>query len=402
MTIGIDASRANKKIKTGVEWYSYYLIRELKKISLPEINFVLYTPGKLGPELANLPANWRTKVLKWPLKYLWTQIRLSWEMIFQPPDVLFVPSHALPLCCRAKTVITIHDLGFERFPNAYPFWQRIYTRFVYQWAGRFADQIIVPSEFTQKELIQLYKVKAGKVKVIYLGYDQSLFQPIDDQKQIDPVRNSKKDPLLRSPEAKPPYGLAPANIEDNSQISNGVEAVLNQYQIKKPYLLSVGRLEKKKNIKNLLAAFTILQTLYPYLQLVLVGQPAYGYNEIKKLKTNNIVEVGHIAHQNLPPLYAGAECFVFPTLYEGFGLPILEAMACGCPVATSKNSSLPEVAGLAASYFDPQNVEEMAKTVLKILKDREVRETMIQKGLERVKLFSWEKCARETLRILLK
>lgn len=364
MVIGIDASRATKKIKTGVEWYSYYLIQELKKldeVKSKNFEFILYSPDKLKDDLNILPNNWRVKVLKWPFKYLWTQIRLSWEMIFFPPDILFVPSHALPIFCRAKTVITLHDLGFERFPEAYSFWQRIYLRFVYKWATRHALKIIAISKFTKEELINLYKADPQKIEVIYLGYDNSIFYPIDNRKRIDQI--------------------------------------LEQYGIKKPYILYVGRLEKKKNVTNLIKALQEISSIH----LVLVGQPGYGYNKIKnlKLKIKNLIEIGYVSHQDLPYLYSGAECFVYPSLYEGFGLPILEAMACGCPVVASNTSSIQEIGGEAVSYFRPESLDEITKAILKIIKDKEFREMMIQKGFERVKNFSWEKCAKETLKILI-
>ncbi|MGC9048931.1 MAG: glycosyltransferase family 4 protein [Patescibacteria group bacterium] len=365
MVIGIDASGANKKNKTGVEWYSYYLIQELKKISLKkEDNFILYSPNKLIGDLGILPPKWQAKILKWPLKYLWTQIRLSWEMIFNRPDLLFIPSHALPIFCRTKTVITLHDLGFERLPKAYPFWQRIYTRFVYKWAVNHASKIITISEFTKKELIDLYKADRQKIEVIYLGYDKSIFQLIDNEKKIDQI--------------------------------------LEKYKIKGSYILYVGRLEKKKNIKNLLQAFIILQNLSPHLQLVLIGQPGFGYKEIRnyKSKVKNVIELNYVGHQDLPYLYARAECFVYPSLCEGFGLPILEAMACGCPVVASAVSSIPEIGGEAVLYFRPENSEEIAKAILKIIKDRELREELKQRGLERVKKYSWQKCAEETLSVI--
>lgn len=383
MVIGIDASRANKKNKTGVEWYSYYLIQELKKLNeARDFKFILYTPEELKGDLNILPKNWRVKILKWPVKYLWTQIRLAQEVIFNPPDILFIPSHALPIFCspryirrlvkktdRIKTVITLHDLGFERFPQTYSFYQRIYLRFVYKWAVRYASKVITISEFTKKELIDLYKADPQKIEVVYLGYDSSIFQPIDDKKQIDQI--------------------------------------LEKYKIKKPYILYVGRLEKKKNITNLIKAFREISNIQysaSSIKLVLAGQPGYGYNKIKYQisKIKNLIEIGYVNHQDLPYLYAGAECFVYPSLYEGFGLPILEAMASGCPVVASNTSSIPEIGGEAILYFRPESPEEIVKAILKIIKDREFREMLVQKGIEQVKRYSWQKCAKETFKILTK
>lgn len=368
MIIGIDASRANRTIKTGVEWYAYYLVEELKKIPLKAGDrFVLYSPDRLNDELGILPPQWQTKILSWPPRYLWTQIRLSWEMIFSPPDVLFVPAHALPVFCRAKTIITLHDLGFERFPKVYSFWQRIYLRFVYRWAASFASKIIVPSEFTKKEIIDLYKINPQKIEVVYLGYNHNLFKPADDKERVDQV--------------------------------------LNQYKIKRPYVLYVGRLEEKKNVGNLINAFQKIVSIIGHtlnINLVLLGKSGYGSQKFLLAIENNkfIKRLDYISSSDLPYFYAGAECFVFPSFYEGFGLPILEAMACGCPVVGSRSASLPEIGGSAIQYFNSQNVEEIVKTILKVIRDKELRETMVLQGLERAQSFSWQKCAQQTINIL--
>jgi len=361
MLIGIDASRANREEKTGVEWYSYYLIQELKKIPLNNgINFILYTPNKLKGELAVLPKNWQEKILKWPLKYLWTQVKLSWEMFKNSPDVLFIPSHALPFFIpkKIKTVITLHDTGFRRYPKAYSFWQRFYTNFVYRNAVKKATKIIVPSNFTKNELINLYHAKTEKIKVVYFGIDKNLFKPTIDQK------------------------------------------ILEKYRIKKPYILFVGRLEEKKNIKNLISAFLLLNQP---MQLVLVGKPGYGYKEIKKLilRSKNILEIGYVRRNDLPYLYSAAELFILSSFYEGFGFPGLEAMACGCPVIAANQTCLPEIYGPAAIYFDPNSIKEIAGRVEEIINNKSLRKELIKKGFEQVKKYSWERCARETLQILL-
>ena len=367
MLIGIDASRANCARKTGVEWYSYYLIQELKKVPLASGDgFVLYSPSELKGELNDLPAGWQKKILKWPLKYFWTQIRLSLEMIFNPPDVLFVPAHALPIFSRAQGVITLHDIGFIRFPQAYKFWSRIYLKFIYRFAAQWAKKIITPSEFSKKELIDYYKINPAKIEVVYLGYQNKKFYPIRDQEIINQT--------------------------------------LNKYKIKKPYLLYIGRLEKKKNILGLIQAFDKISQVDKKINLVLVGQPGCGYdrnikNQISKIK--NIYKVGHIDQKDLVYLYNGAEVFVFPSWYEGFGLPILEAMACGCPVAASNAASIPEVGGEAIEYFNPQRIDEIVEAIEKIISDESQRQDLIRRGLERAKYFSWTKCAQETYQILI-
>jgi len=363
MVIGIDASRANRKEKTGVEWYSYWIIQELKKVSEKDrVRFILYTPNKLKGELKNLPKNWQEKILKWPFKYFWTQLRLFWEISNTPPDVLFIPSHALPFFIfkKIKTVITLHDIGFKRYPCLYSFRQRFYTDFVYRTAIKKATKIIVPSIFTKNELINFYRVKAKKIKVVYSGIDKKLFRPVVNQK------------------------------------------ILDKYGIKKPFILFVGRLEKKKNLNNLIFAFSNL-IKKKNINLVLVGPVGYGYKEIKKqiLKYKNILETKYVKRDDLPYLYSSAELFIFPSFYEGFGFPGLEAMACGCPVVASNQASLPEIYGSAAVYFNPNDLKEMIEKIEKVIEDKKLKEELIEKGFERIKRYSWEKCAQNILKILL-
>lgn len=382
MIIGIDASRANRQIKTGVEWYSYYLIEELKKITTGDKNqFFLYTDQPLKGELKKMPNNWQEKVLSWPLKYLWTKIRLSWEMIKDKPDILFIPSHVLPIFFPKKTIITIHDLAYERYPKAYSKFSRYYLRKNYKLAVRYAFKIIVPTEFTKKELINLYQADPEKIEVIHLGYNDKIFRVIQNQEEID--------------------------------------RVLKKYKIRKPYLLFVGRVETKKGVKYLFEAYLKLNKSNDLkLNLVLVGKPGYGYKEIKdlKLKIKNLIEIGYIDQKDLVYLYNGAEIFIFPSLYEGFGLPILEAMACGIPVIASDLEPIREIlvgkyhdreklgtenfAQMSAVLVPPENPEILAEKIKEVLENQELRQKMISKGLERVKNFSWQKCARETLKVL--
>ena len=163
----IDASRANNEQKTGVEWYAYFVIQELKKIIPGDWQVILYSREKLKGELANLPPNWQEKVLSWPPRRLWTQVRLSLEMLRfnrHSDVVLFVPAHVLPLFCPIKTLITIHDLGGLRFPRGYSFFERFYSRFASRFALKRAT-IITPSNFVKEEIKYIFK--KGKVETIY-------------------------------------------------------------------------------------------------------------------------------------------------------------------------------------------------------------------------------------------
>ena len=384
MVIGIDASRANKTQKTGTEWYSWQLIQELKKIPPTQVGgvkftptpkplvwgFILYSPEPLKGNLAKLPQGWQNKVLTWPPKLLWTQIRLAWEMRKFPPDLLFVPAHVIPRVHPQKTVTVCHDLGFKRFPGAYSVWSRFYLNWSTKFALKHASKIIAISEFTKNELINIYQADSSKIEVVHLAYDDQLFRPIKDEAKINEV--------------------------------------LAKYKIEKPYILYVGRLEKKKNIIGLIKAFkSFTDTKYKIqntrYKLILVGKPGYGYKRIKNYESRikNILEIGYVEQTDLPYIYAGAKVFVFPSFYEGFGMPVLEAMACATPVVASNTTSIPEVAGDAALLVNPDNSKEIAAAVEQIINDTDLRTRLVQKGLDRVKNFSWQKCASQTLDVLL-
>ncbi len=368
MIIGLDASRANKDKKTGVEWYSNHLIEEFKKLSPQGVEFVLYTNDKLKGDLAALPTGWRERVLAWPPKYLWTQLCLWWELWQNPPDVLFVSAHTipfLPIKKKVKVVVTVHDVGFKRFPELYKKIQYWYHQLTMLKIKKRADVILTISEFSKSEIIELYHVDPKKIAVIMLGYDEKKYFPISS------------------------------------------EEVINKDGLTKPYLFYIGRLEKKKNILNMIKAFAMAKKDYPDLHLALAGAHGYGFEEmqelIKELKVEDSVKIlGYLQEQEAAAILGGAELMLFTTLYEGFGLPILEGMASGAPVLASDLPPHHEVGGEAAIYSDPYDPEDMAEKIKMVLGNSELRQKLSVAGLEQVKQFSWHKCARETLEILMK
>jgi len=382
MTIGIDASRANKFHKTGTEWYSYYLIEELKRIDKKN-HYFLYSKELLQSGLEQLSENWESKVLNWPPRYLWTQIRLSLEMLRYPPDLLFVPAHALPLVHPRKTVTTCHDIGFERFPELYSPLELRYHRFSMRLAIKKAIKIITPSEFTKNEIIEFYRADPRKFVVIPHGYNKERYKVIED------IGGGKSE-------------------EGQRGVEGSAGAVLKKYKIQRPFILYIGRLEKKKNTAGLIEAFHelgIRNQESGKLKLVLVGEPGYGFFEVEeKIKKYNledkVIMPGWVSEEELPYLFYTAELFILPSFYEGFGLPVLEAMACGTPVVASRVASIPEVGGEAIEYFNPWDIDEMVEKIRKVLEDKNLRDKLRRKGLERVEEFSWEKCARKTLEVL--
>ena len=389
MIIGIDASRANRDNKTGTEWYCWHLIEEFKKITPGNVRVFLYSNEKLKGDLGKFPDNFQEIILKWPPKYLWTQIRLWWELLLRPPDVLFVPAHTIPffpIWKKVKVAVTVHDVGFKRFPELYKPIQVWYHDFTMRKIKRRADLIITDSEFSRQEIMDLYGIETARIKVIYLGYDADYFFPA----------------TAIARESLPLSGTGDSARDDNI----GRNDVLQKYNITKPYLLYIGRIEKKKNIGNLAKSFSLLKERFPELQLVLAGNAGNEFEAVRKIITDNrlqqeIILPGYIAAGDLRAVIGSAEIFLFPTLYEGFGLPILEAMACGTPVITSALNPHREVGGEAAVYIDPQKPEELAGAIAKILADLHFRKELVDKGLQRVKNFSWEKTAQDVLDELL-
>ncbi len=358
MRIGIDASRAFIKNRTGIEEYSYQVIKNLRN-ELRDSQVFLYLRKNQEVDF-DLPENWQVKTINWPR--LWTQVGLSLEMLFHPVDTLFVPAHTVPWIHPKNTVVTIHGLEYEFCPEAYSFWEKLYMRWSIKNSCRWAKKIIAVSENTKKDLMKLYNVPEDKIQVAYEGYkDNYKFQ----------ITNAKSNP--------------------NDQIS-------------KPYLFFIGRLEERKSIVSIIETYNILKEKYniPH-SLVLAGKPGYGYEKIKfKIQNSKfkIIELGFVDEAKKWELLSGAEVFLFPTLYEGFGLPILEAQSVGVPVVTSNVSSLPEVAGDSALLIDPKNPSEIAEAVQKILSNENKKKDLINRGLENVKRFSWEKCAQQITNVL--
>jgi len=398
MTIGIDASRANLKRKTGTEWYSFYLIENLAIID--RVNkYILYLnecPSLGLQEAISKNKNFSFKVLKWPLYSFWTLGRLTWEMIWRRPDILFIPAHTMPLVYPKKTVNTIHDIAFVNDKGLYRSEKaktkivgsikiinllvRLFTFGKYgaesvdylywstHFALRHAKKILTVSNFTKKEISDNYpKMKESKISVVHNGYNNNLYHVVSDQEKVNEV--------------------------------------LDKYSIDKPYFLYVGRLEKKKNTPALIEALAILRENYPEIKekMLLIGDASFGYDEVKYVieefdLNNEVMMPGWIAEEDMPYIYSGASAFIFPTRYEGFGIPVLQSLACGIPTAVSDIPVLREVAGDSVLYFNHQDKQTVAEAMAKIIKDIPLRESLVNKGLERVKEFSWRKCAEETLR----
>lgn len=353
MVIGIDASRAFSLDRTGTEEYSYRVIMHLRRAIPSDIDVVLYLRDGRSPDFP-LPSNWRFKVLKIP--FLWTQVGLSWEMLFHPPDVIFVPAHAVPVIHPADTVVTIHGLEYERCPEAYRYYERRVLRFLTRLSCRYARRIIAVSESTRNDLIRLYSVSGDKIRVVHEG----------------------------GPESS----------------GDGIVGGDLPFAIRKPFFLFIGRLEKRKNVGRIIEAFDMFRKAHGTdCQLVLAGSPGFGYPQILEAKkvarfSEDIVLTGHISEEEKSALLAEAELFLFPSLCEGFGLPILEAQNAGIPVITSDVSSMPEVAGNGAIFVPPESASILAETMNRVVNDATLKSKIVGEGRLNVKRFSWEECSR--------
>ncbi|MEP7162748.1 MAG: glycosyltransferase family 1 protein [Candidatus Moraniibacteriota bacterium] len=356
MIIGIDASRAFLSRRTGIEEYSYQVIKHLRAALPQEARVILYMRPGQGVDFT-LPKNWKIKRLWAPR--LWTQGRLSLEMLLHMPDTLFVPAHVVPLIHPKKTIVTIHGLEYEICPESYSFSDRWYMRLSILFSCRFAEKIIAVSENTQRDLLRLYHVPAEKVTVIYEGF----------------------------------------NEEGNGRGKTGESQ-------NKPFFLFVGRLEERKNIARVIEAFDVFkEKTGSSHQLILAGKPGYGYKKIKEQRTKSkysedILEPGYVSEEKKWELLKNAEAFLFPTLYEGFGIPVLEAQSVGTPVITSNTSSLPEVAGDGAILVDPLQPEAIALAMESLVANQEKRADIIVKGRSNTARFSWQTTA-ERIRGLL-
>lgn len=366
LTIGIDASRAARARRTGTETYSLELIKALAKLAPPDIQIRLYTPTPPPPDDWPCSPQVETRLIPWPR--LWTHVRLAAELWQYPPDVLFVPAHVLPLYCPVPAVVTVHDLGYRYYPETHPLFDRWYLDWTTSRHSRVAHHIIVDSRATQEDLINFYGTDPDRITVVYLGRDEKLSRVTDPQI----IAKAKAD-----------------------------------YNINGDYLLYLGTLHPRKNLVRLIDAFRMVVNVVtnPDLKLVIAGKRGWLYDEIfRRIQhhglTERVIFPGYVEDEVKPALLSGALAYVFPSLYEGFGLPVLEAMACGVPVLTSNCSSLPEVAGEAALLVDPHNTPEIAQGLIQLINDAELRHRLVRQGYRQIQAFSWPKTARQILEVL--
>lgn len=354
MRVGLDAALMSSRVgyrQTGVSRY----IRELLTALQPELG-----PGE---RVIPLGANWPIMSDRPPLRIAWEQTILPVEARLRHLDLLHNPLHVAPVLRDTPVVVTVHDLAFLKYPEHVPRGRRLYLTPGTRWSAKRARKVIAISTNTADDLMTWLGLPAKRIEVI----------PLAPPVSIRPVTG----PVLRD--------------------------FLLKADLKRPYLLTVGTLEPRKNLKTLLRAFATLVPAIPH-DLVLVGPEGWlneGLGEtLRALDLGGRVRLtGFVSDDELSGWYSAAECFVFPSVYEGFGLPPLEAMRCGAPVVTTNASSLPEVVGEAALTVDPFDADALAAAIKSVLSDGELAADLRARGTARVGEFSWARTARATLEV---
>lgn len=343
---------------TGLGIYAINIIKELSK----DENVEVYSPVDIegvGVKKISKYVKPSYKKIGGFMRFLWTQIVLPFKG--EKDDIIYHPFQYLSFFSKKKQIITIHDFIPVYYPNVAKH-QNIYYKYIMPTLIKKAYKIICISENTKKDLISLYDVDIDKVKVIYNGYDENLF--------------------------------------NNKEINEGIT---KKYKLNKPYMVMVGAGYSHKNLEVVIEAFKNLKEQVN-LELVIVGGNSDYIVKlkemVKKYQLGNITFTGYVSDEDLKDLYGNSEAFLYPTLYEGFGLPILEAQACGTAVICSNNSSLPEVYGDSAVSFNPTDVNSVENAIKILIKDNELREKLIKKGYKNIKRFSWGKTANEIKKLI--
>jgi glycosyltransferase involved in cell wall biosynthesis len=277
-------------------------------------------------------------------------------------DAFHIPHYNAPWFLPKNSVVTIHDLTPFNLPDLFDRLRLSVARIALKNVLSRAGRIIAVSESTKRDIGNYYPEIMEKVRVIYHGLSED-------------------------------FSLLPEDEVKSFKENKGI----------KDYILYVGNRKPHKNLKRLIEAFSLIKSKYSTLQLIIIGEKFLKIDEVdiggKKLGLKDVVEIVKVSDKELCEYYCGARLLIYPSLYEGFGFPPLEAMACGCPVVASNVASLPEICGDAAYYVDPNSIESIAEGMDKILIDSNLRQALVQKGLERVRLFSWEKSTREHVKV---
>lgn len=395
MLIAVDASQVKVAGADGMSSYSYYLLRALSQLDNPHQLLFFFKEEPL-PEVKKEFFEGRPAVNYQVLGNapFWRQTALAAACMNSGADLLFVPGATLPVVRSPtlRTVVTVHDLCFDYLPEQSQFPQKLLLGRSVQCASYWASRVIAVSQATKGALVERFDVSADKISVVYEGVDSRKFEILNPKSETFRVRK--------------------------------------KYGIGGDYVLFVGTIQPRKNLRRMIEAFSEVANSREFtqiyankkeespkettqgwrnsgfndLQLVIAGKPGWLFEDIYSAPKDFGVEdkvkfLGPVPDEDLPGLYRGAQVFLYPSLCEGFGLPILESMASETPVITSNLSSMPEVGGEAAFYVNPHSAKDIARGLQRVLTDDNLRQTLIASGKERAEEFSWQRTAKETLKV---
>jgi glycosyltransferase involved in cell wall biosynthesis len=370
MLIGVDGNEANVLNRVGTGQYTFALLKFWQKQASPKYQFKVYLSS---PPKEHLPKKspYFNYTSFGPRRF-WTQFALSAKLFLEKekPDIFFSPAHYAPRICPTKSVVTIHDLAYLTHPEEFKKSDQRQLSAWTKYSVKQAEKIIAVSQNTQKDLIRFYHLPKEKITVVYNGFDQHRFRP---------------------------------NLAKGS-----LKKIQKKYQVNSDYLVYLGTLQPRKNVESLIKALPEIVNQNPEIKLVIIGKKGWLYSTIFSLVESlklekEVIFTDFVPDDEVPFLIAGAKVFILPSLYEGFGITALEAMACGTPVVVSRVSSLPEVVDNAGLYLDnPKNYAQIAQQVNKILANEKLAKDLVKKGLKQAQKFSWEKCAQETLEAITK
>lgn len=371
--IGINARYLQRRM-SGIERYIMELLISLPKID-KERHYVFFFNKDIAVPKIPTTQNVSLHVSTFPtanraLRLFWEHIALYYELKKQNITIFHGPAFFTPLWKPkgCKYVITVHDITFKKYSEGFTLATRLYYTALFPRSLHLADVIITDSISTKNDLIESYGINSEKIQVVYLGISEEFLKKVHS---VDPKK------------------------------------VIAKYNLPEKYFLFTGVLSPRKNLLTILDAFKAIKEKYKAYKLVIVGRPGWLYQEIFEKVTalslnNDVLFIDYVPEHELPFFYRNATIFLFPSLYEGFGLPILEAMASGCAVITSNVSSMPEVAGDAALYVNPTKKEELIHAMKTIINNKDVQRQLQKKGFSQIKKFSWEKTARETAAVYTK
>ncbi len=372
MIIAIDGYEANVERRVGIGRFAYEMLRHMYEIVKRRtdggegLSFRIYLPSAPRTDMPPVTNWWQYRVI--PVPKLWTFVGLPFALLRDRPraDVIFSPTHYIPRWTGITKVMAIMDLSYMHFPDLFRTRDLHQLREWTKYSVRHAAKIFTISEFSRNAIMETYRVPAQRILVTYPGLTMDKLQ---------------------------------------KRLTKG--ALQKKYGLSARYILSVGTLQPRKNFEKLIEAFALLGGNVKDTSLVIIGKKGWLYDEIlaapKKYGVEDRVQfLDFVPDEDLPSFYSEADCFVLPSLYEGFGLPVLEAMAYRCPVVVSKSSSLPEIAGDAGIYVDPDSAASIEQGLEKALRERTLAsgKNRMEEGVRQVAKFTWEKAAREALEAL--